>query len=88
MSGKRASSCLALPLLSSIPLALPPFPKACQSRRLRHARMLPHIWAIGITAHLKYNRTLEKAVQMANHASPGATHIFDRHNDEVACIPI
>jgi len=39
--------------------------------------------ATGITAYLKNGGTLEKAAQMANHASTRAARLDDRRSDEV-----
>ena len=39
--------------------------------------------ATGITAYLKNGGTLEKAAQMANHASTRTTQLYDRRSDEV-----
>lgn len=39
--------------------------------------------ATGITAYLKNGGTLEKAAQMANHASTRTTQLYDRRPDEV-----
>ena len=39
--------------------------------------------ATGITAYLKNGGTLEKAAQMANHASTRTTQLYDRRADEV-----
>ncbi|WMS45371.1 tyrosine-type recombinase/integrase (plasmid) [Acuticoccus sp. MNP-M23] len=40
--------------------------------------------ATGITAYLKNEGTLEKAAQMANHASTRTTQLYDRRADEVS----
>ena len=40
--------------------------------------------ATGITAYLKNGGTLEKAAQMANHASTRTTQLYDRRSDEVS----
>jgi site-specific recombinase XerD len=40
--------------------------------------------ATGITAYLKNAGTLEKAAQMANHASTRTTQLYDRRSDEVS----
>lgn len=40
--------------------------------------------ATGITAYLKNGGTLEIAQQMAGHASPSTTQLYDRRNDDVA----
>jgi len=39
--------------------------------------------ATGITAYLKNGGTLEKAAQMANHASTRTTQLYDRRSDEL-----
>ena len=39
--------------------------------------------ATGITAYLKNGGTLEKAAQMANHASTRTTQLYDRRHDEM-----
>lgn len=39
--------------------------------------------ATGITAYLKNGGTLEKAAQMANHASTRTTQLYDRRSDEM-----
>jgi integrase/recombinase XerC len=39
--------------------------------------------ATGITAYLKNGGTLERAAQMANHASTRTTQLYDRRSDEV-----
>jgi site-specific recombinase XerD len=39
--------------------------------------------ATGITNYLEHNGTLEKAQQMASHASPRTTKLYDRTNDRV-----
>src|SRR5881227_2055658 len=40
--------------------------------------------ATGITAYLKNGGTLEKAAQMANHASTRTTQLYDRRRDDVS----
>ena len=40
--------------------------------------------ATGITAYLKNGGTLEKAAQMANHASTRTTQLYDRRREEVS----
>jgi integrase len=40
--------------------------------------------ATGITAYLKNGGTLEHAQQIANHASPRTTKIYDRRADEIS----
>jgi site-specific recombinase XerD len=40
--------------------------------------------ATGITAYLKNGGTLEKAAQMANHASTRSTQLYDRRRDELS----
>jgi integrase/recombinase XerC len=53
--------------------------------------------ATGITAYLKNGGTLEKAAQMANHASTRTTQLYDRRRDaaknafkirSLFCVPI
>ena len=39
--------------------------------------------ATGVTAHLKNGDTLERAAQMANHASTRTTQVYDRRAEEV-----
>ena len=39
--------------------------------------------ATGVTAYLKNGGTLEKAAQMANHASARTTQLYDRRAEEV-----
>jgi site-specific recombinase XerD len=39
--------------------------------------------ATGVTASLKNGGTLEKAAQMANHASTRTTQLYDRRAEEV-----
>jgi len=39
--------------------------------------------ATGITNYLEHKGTLEKAQQMASHASPRTTKLYDRTNDQV-----
>ncbi len=39
--------------------------------------------ATGVTAYLKNGGTLEKAAQMANHASTRTTQLYDRRAEEV-----
>ncbi|SIO07555.1 hypothetical protein SAMN05444166_2322 [Singulisphaera sp. GP187] len=39
--------------------------------------------ATGITNYLEHDGTLEKAQQMAAHASPRKTKLYDRTNDQV-----
>jgi len=40
--------------------------------------------ATGITAYLKNGGTLEHAQQIANHASPRTTKLYDRRSDEIS----
>ena len=40
--------------------------------------------AAGITAYLKNGGTLEHAQQIANHASPRTTKLYDRRSDEIS----
>jgi hypothetical protein len=42
------------------------------------------ITATGITAYLKNGGTLEKAAQMANHASTRTTQLYDRRREELS----
>jgi integrase len=58
-------------------------------RRARQARIMTPIGnhtfrATGITAYLKNEGTLERAAQMANHASTRTTQLYDRRADEVS----
>jgi integrase len=39
--------------------------------------------ATGVAAYLKYGGTLERAAQMANHASTRTTQLYDRRAEEV-----
>jgi site-specific recombinase XerD len=39
--------------------------------------------ATGVTAYLKNGGTLERAAQMANHASTRTTQLYDRRAEEV-----
>ncbi len=39
--------------------------------------------ATGITNYLEHKGTLEKAQQMASHASPRTTKLYDRTNDQI-----
>ncbi len=39
--------------------------------------------ATGVTAYVKNGGTLEKAAQMANHASTHTTQLYDRRAEEV-----
>ena len=43
--------------------------------------------ATGVTAYLKNGGTLEKAAQMANHASTRTTQLYDRRAEEVKWTP-
>ncbi len=45
--------------------------------------MLSHVWATGITAYLSNGGTLERAQQIAAHASPKTTKLYDRTEDIV-----
>jgi len=40
--------------------------------------------ATGITAHLRNEGTLEKAAQMANHASMRTTQLYDRRREDLS----
>ena len=42
--------------------------------------------ATGVTAYLKNGGTLEKAAQMANHASTRTTQLYDRRSEEVMLV--
>ncbi|MEM8579595.1 MAG: tyrosine-type recombinase/integrase [Pseudomonadota bacterium] len=58
-------------------------------RRARQAGIITPIGchtfrATGITAYLKNEGTLEKAAQMANHASTRTTQLYDRRADEIS----
>jgi hypothetical protein len=44
-------------------------------------REIAHNWIV--TAYLKNGGTLEKAAQMANHASTRTTQLYDRRAEEV-----
>lgn len=73
--------------LTSTPL---PQPNAYQMIRRRAAaadittKVGNHTFrATGITAYLKNGGTLERAAQMANHASTRTTQLYDRRSDEV-----
>ncbi len=57
-------------------------------RRARAAEIITKIGthtfrATGVTAYLKNGGTLEKAAQMANHASTRTTQLYDRRAEEV-----
>ena len=57
-------------------------------RRARAAKIATKIGnhtfrATGVTAYLKNGGTLEKAAQMANHASTRTTQLYDRRSEEV-----
>jgi hypothetical protein len=45
--------------------------------------MQPHLPGTGITAYLENGGTLEKARQMAAHASTRTTQLYDRREDRV-----
>ena len=45
--------------------------------------MLPHVPREGITAYLSHGSTLEHAQQIAAHASPKTTKLYDRTADTV-----
>jgi len=56
-------------------------------RRVKQGGIATHIGnhslrATGITAYLKHDGTLEYTQQMANHASPHTTKLYDRRIDE------
>ena len=40
--------------------------------------------ATGITAYLENEGTLDKAAQMANHASTRTTQLYDRRGEEIS----
>ena len=40
--------------------------------------------ATGVTAYLKNGGTLERAAQMANHASTRTTQLYDRRREEMS----
>jgi integrase/recombinase XerC len=44
----------------------------------------PSFRATGITAYLKNSGSLEKAAQMANHASTRTTQLYDRRREELS----
>jgi integrase len=74
--------------LSTTPLPQPNA-YAMVGRRARAAGVATRIGnhsfrATGITAYLKNGGTLEKAAQMANHASTRTTQLYDRRADEVS----
>jgi site-specific recombinase XerD len=57
-------------------------------RRAKAAGITTHVGnhtfrATGVTAYLKNGGTLEKAAQMANHASTRTTQLYDRRAEEV-----
>jgi site-specific recombinase XerD len=57
-------------------------------RRAKSAAILTHVGnhtfrATGVTAYLKNGGTLERAAQMANHASTRTTQLYDRRAEEV-----
>jgi hypothetical protein len=54
----------------------------CRRTRVREA--VPWGRATGITAYLKNGGTLEKAAQMANHASTRTTQLYDRRREELS----
>ena len=45
--------------------------------------LLPHVRATGITAYLSHGGTLEHAQQIAGHASPKTTKLYDRTADTI-----
>src|ERR1700729_1017087 len=58
-------------------------------RRAAAARIMTQLGnhsfrATGITAYLKNGGTLEKAAQMANHASTRTTQLYDRRREELS----
>ena len=50
----------------------------------RYAMVRRRTAATGITAYLRNGGTLEKAAQMANHASTRTTQLYDRRRDEMS----
>ena len=52
-------------------------------RQHHHRSMQPHLPGTGITAYLENGGTLEKARQMAAHASTRTTQLYDRREDRV-----
>ena len=58
-------------------------------RRARQAGIMTPIGchtfrATGITAYLENEGTLDKAAQMANHASTRTTQLYDRRGEEIS----
>jgi integrase/recombinase XerD len=58
-------------------------------RRAKSADILTRVGnhtfrATGVTAYLKNGGTLERAAQMANHASTRTTQLYDRRRDEMS----
>jgi site-specific recombinase XerD len=58
-------------------------------RRAKTARITTRVGnhtfrATGVTAYLKNGGTLEKAAQMANHASTRTTQLYDRRHEEMS----
>jgi site-specific recombinase XerD len=75
------------------PLTRTPLPQANAYQMIRRradaagiaTRLGNHSFrATGITAYLKNGGTLEKAAQMANHASTRTTQLYDRRREEVS----
>ena len=68
---------------------LPPrLPEATALRRAKAANVTTQVGnhtfrATGVTTYLKNGGTLEKAAQMANHASTRTTQLYDRRAEEV-----
>jgi len=54
-----------------------------QGGRHRHASLQHTFRGTGITAYLENGGTLEKARQMAAHASTRTTQLYDRREDRV-----
>ena len=55
-------------------------PRGCGAPALD---VLPHVRATGITAYLSNGGTLEHAQQIAGHAAPKTTKLYDRPADAV-----
>ena len=56
---------------------------ACRSRGAPALDVLPHVPGDGVTAYLSNGGTLEHAQQIAGHASPKTTKLYDRPADTV-----
>jgi sugar/nucleoside kinase (ribokinase family) len=51
--------------------------------KIRELQLHGTFRATGVTAYLKNGGTLERAAQMANHASTRTTQLYDRRAEEV-----